>query len=249
MPALPTTGEMRFSAIRDEFNDINPVTLSHYYKDIEDIATNHIDTFPDSFNEFRLTLFRGKEKEETRYLIKLTANLSSIGDADGRGGGKTFDSIITGAKAVNLTRGVPSGDRGGQGFDNRGTHAIPSLDLPADTNNKTFYPNLILQGAVGDQIELTGESVARETSNDKSNQSWNGIKFIFWLYDGTTWANINESSINPGTATMTFTHTFNIPDMTPGAYALGFSSQYIHGDMSLPYRICSWKSYSFHVWG
>jgi len=69
MPALPTTGEIRFSAIGTEFSDPYSLTdstktirLSHYYKNIQDITTNHINTFPDSFDEFRLISFRGKER-------------------------------------------------------------------------------------------------------------------------------------------------------------------------------------------
>ena len=68
--SIPTTGELRFSAIGTEFQDTHPIRLSHYFKNIPTIDTTHINTenyplspFPDSFNEFRLSLFRGKEKD------------------------------------------------------------------------------------------------------------------------------------------------------------------------------------------
>lgn len=96
MPALPTTGEIRFSAIGTEFSDPYSLTdsartirLSHYYKNIQDIPTNHISTFPDSFNRFNLALFRGKERfieESSSPEIAPTDAQSTVTDWKGGGG-------------------------------------------------------------------------------------------------------------------------------------------------------------------
>lgn len=70
---VPDTGELRFSAIATEFEDSYPIRLSDYFKDNNStIDTSHISSFPDTGNLFRLSLFRGKQRDsdviETRTL-------------------------------------------------------------------------------------------------------------------------------------------------------------------------------------
>jgi hypothetical protein len=59
---VPDTDEVRFSAIATEFQDSHPIRLSHYFKNNSVINTSHISSFPDKGNQFRLTLFRGKQR-------------------------------------------------------------------------------------------------------------------------------------------------------------------------------------------
>ena len=102
MQEVPKTGEIRFSDIGTEFSDPYSLTdntktirLSHYYKNIQDITTNHINTFPDSFDEFRLISFREKKRfiEESSDDEELapTDAQSSITDWKGGGGNSGYE--------------------------------------------------------------------------------------------------------------------------------------------------------------
>lgn len=164
-------GEIRFSAIGTEFSDPYSLTdstktirLSHYYKNIQDIPTNHINTFTNSFDEFRLILFRGKKKiywtkgwwwrtppTDDPWDDILKADLNSFGNKIGSGG-RTYYEILSGVKAENLTKVTAA--NWGLGFDNLGTHSYSAYPEDSFTtlNNQHFYPDLVLQGAVGDSI-------------------------------------------------------------------------------------------------
>jgi hypothetical protein len=236
MPALPTTGEIRFSAIGTEFSDPYSLTdntktirLSHYYKNIQDIPTNHIDTFPNTFNEFRLTLFRGKERfiEESGddqdsgppNPPNQTPNKGTYGNITG----STSWEIITGLYANNTSR-----TEGTTSFDNRGAAGRGS-------SNNVAYMNLIIQAKPGDVLNLIG----------RINTSSNYTEYCeFWVWLGS-WSRFAEPH-----ATFSGDRDFNVNYTIPsntvaGNYALAVACSYLSLNSS---SNRSWKSYSLEIW-
>ena len=262
MPALPTTGEIRFSAIGTEFSDPYSLTdstktirLSHYYTNIPDIKTTHLAVdynppppdppFPTQLPNkdyplFKLSFFRGKER--------------FIEDSGGGGGGEEnpWDTKLT-ANLNSFGNGRGSGgrtyyeilsgvkgenldrevDKGGLGFDNLGTHTYSDSPYTSTANNQHYYPDLVLQGTNGDSIKITAHISKRYSDSHI-------VKFWFYkVFDKTGW---RIESTTPSSTATTLTYTFDIPDdVSSGAYAIGVSIEY-----SETYR--SWKSYSFHIW-
>lgn len=234
MPALPTTGEIRFSAIGTEFSDPYSLTdntktirLSHYYKNIQDITTNHINTFPDSFDEFRLISFRGKERfiedsggggSSPPNPPNQTANKGVSG-----GLGSTGYEIITGMYANNTTR-----TKGTTSFDNRGAGGRGS-------SNNVAYMNLIIQAKPGDVLNLIG----RITTNGNYTEY---CEFWVWLGSWSRFTAPNASFLG----NRDFSVNYTIPSNTvAGNYALAVACSFSSVGATT-YR--SWKSYSLEVW-
>jgi hypothetical protein len=242
MPALPTTGEIRFSAIGTEFSDPYSLTdntktirLSHYYKNIQDIPTNHIDTFPNTFNEFRLTLFRGKERfiEESGddqdsgppNPPNPTTHPTGYGDF-----GICSYEMITGMYANNTTR-----TEGTTTFDNRGATSRPSYPTNNKTNNYLKYEHLIIQAKPGDVLNLIG----------RINTSSNYTEYCeFWVWLGS-WSRFAEPNAKFA-GDRDFSVNYTIPlNTAAGNYALAVACSYAK-TYNANYR--SWKSYSLEVW-
>jgi len=216
---VPDTNEVRFSAIGTEFQDSNPIRLSHYFRNISTVDTSHISSFPNSFNEFRISSFRGKEKE---YIPggAPTPVASSIPGASGGLGSISFE-IINGLYANNETR-----SEGTTSFDNRGTGG----------DNNHSYPNLIIQAKPGDVINLIG----------RINTSGNYTEYCeFWVWLGGSWSRFS-SPVASFSGNRDFSVNYTIPTGTSaGNYAFAVACSYSSlGATS--YR--SWKSYSLHVW-
>ncbi|MDB4613934.1 hypothetical protein OAH43_00215 [bacterium] len=236
MPALPTTGEIRFSAIGTEFSDpysltdsTKTVRLSHYYKNIQDITTNHINTFPDSFESFRLISFRGKERfieQESDDEDSGPPNPPNQTPNKGTSGniqGSTGYEIITGLYANNTSR-----TEGTTSFDNRGATGN-------GTNNNVAYMNLIIQAKPGDVLNLIGRI--------RTNGNWKEY-CEFWVWLGS-WSKITHQY-----ATFSGDKDFNINYTIPsntvaGNYALAVACSYwvLNSTWNR-----SWKSYSLEIW-
>ena len=239
MPALPTTGEIRFSAIGTEFSDPYSLTdntktirLSHYYKNIQDITTNHINTFPDSFDEFRLISFRGKERfiEESSDDEELAPtgppnppNQTPNKGTSGNIKGSTYYEIITGLYANNTSR-----TEGTTSFDNRGAAG-------RNSSNNVAYMNLIIQAKPGDVLNLIGRINTSGTYREY-------CEFWVWLGSWSRFTSPNASF----RGNKDFSVNYTIPSNTvAGNYALAVACSYSSVGSS-SYR--SWKSYSLEVW-
>lgn len=217
---VPDTGELRFSVIATEFEDDNPIRLSHYFKNVTTVDTSYISSFPNTFNEFKLSLFRGKKKGPP------TPVASSIPDHEGLVG-TTYFEIITGLYANNITR-----SEGTTSFDNRGTTDV-------DSDNNVSYPNLIIQAKPGDVINLIG----------RVKSKWRSTQICeFWVWLGSSWSNFESLEASFGGSTQynnDFSVNYTIPPSTvAGNYAFAVAS-YAKG---YPHQYRSWKSYSLHVW-
>tara|TARA_B110000114_G_C14974522_1_gene349895 strand:+ start:60 stop:869 length:810 start_codon:yes stop_codon:yes gene_type:complete len=269
MPALPTTGEIRFSAIGTEFSDPYSLTdstktirLSHYYTNIpivggnDGIDTTHLatdanppvqDPFPISFNPFSLELFRGKERF-----------IEDSGGGGGGGGGEEnpWDTKLT-ANLISYRNA-------------RGSGGVTYYEILSGVKGENLDREVDKGGLGFDNLGTHAYSPA-PSHNDANNQHYypnlvlqgttsDSIKITariskrsrfdehivkFWVYkvfNDTGWGSPRFTT-DRGTAT-TLTYTFDIPeDVSPGAYAIGVSIEYA---TSGNYR--SWKSYSFHIW-
>lgn len=236
MPVLPTTGEIRFSAIGTEFEDEYSLTdnnktirLSHYYANIQDIPTNHINTFPDSFNEFKLSLFHGKAKfveEDSDDEVSGPPNppiqTGNKGVSGGLGNNTGYE-IITGMYANNTSR-----TEGTTSFDNRGGAGRWS-------SGNVAYMNLIIQAKPGDVLNLIG----------RINTNGNFKEYCeFWVWLGS-WSRFTAPQAT-FRGNRDFNVNYTIPSSTvAGNYALAVVCSWSYAGNPY-YR--SWKSYSLQVW-
>lgn len=221
---VPTTGELRFSAIATEFQDTHPIRLSHYFKNNSVINTSHISSFPNTYNEFRLSLFYGKDNNSDGSDIVPEPVESPTKPIAGDLGSTTNYEIITGLYANNTTR-----SEGTTTFDNRGATGRGS-------SNNVSYPNLIIQARPGDVINLIG----------RINTDGNYREYCeFWVWLEGSWSRF-ASPVAQFYGNRDFSVYYTIPDNTiPGNYNFAVAcSYYTLGSSN--YR--SWKSYSLHVW-
>ena len=258
---VPSSGEVRFSAIGTEFEDSNPIRLSHYFKNILTVNTNHISSFPNSFNEFRLSLFRGKEKfieDQGSDLYPPTPQQTNFADLGiNLNDGNTINNyrtntnyeIISGLRAKNITYTLDNDVL----FDNRteeqNNHGFYALSSATQNNYKTF-PDLIIQARAGDSLELTARIVAKSGYSEKCKLWFWDHSILKWKHIETKNATLNSPYTYYYAAYRTYYYhyyhdyvfIYKIPDDTPpGNYGIAFACEYSSG-----YR--SWKSYSLHVW-
>lgn len=236
MPALPTTGEIRFSAIGTEFSDPYSLTdntktirLSHYYKNIQDITTNHINTFPDSFDEFRLISFRGKERfiEESSDDEELapTDAQSSITDWKGGGGNSGYE-WLHGVKIAVKDRTTIQ-------------HATERLG-PIDELNRGKVSArddrriVKIHARTTDRLIITGVIVQNGTyKNDNRRIS------VYVKKPGINWTHYGSSGWQQGSKT----HNVEIATPSVGVYAIIVAGYYSNVD--------SWgsvKKYTLEIW-
>lgn len=243
MPALPTTGEIRFSAIGTEFEDEYSLTdntktirLSHYYANIQDIPTNHINTFPDSFNEFKLSLFHGKAKfveessdDEEPSPTDAPPPEKTVPFPDPEGGTAQLGNVTyewaQGLEVTNITGSARNADNAYNYFKKL---------MPQQINMDTS-PETILQAKRGDKIKVK--------TFQYTGGYWQWV--IIWLYTGSSWLKLDVKVTN--SSSHEFNNRYTI-DLAPGNYAIGLSiNYYSNGENHKQHR--SWRAFSLHVWG
>lgn len=127
---LPTTGQISFQDIQDEFGGEHPIALDEYYSDSSSGFTTGVDGIPISGTEIGLAAFRGKEKPSvvTEKTVTLTHD-------------NTFDAPGIQSKGTNYTSVLS-----------------PEIQLPSDFQTLIewslrltgIYNNLSSKGSTGD---------------------------------------------------------------------------------------------------
>jgi len=243
MSVLPTTGEMRFSAIGTEFSDPYSLTdsaktirLSHYFKNIQHIPTSHINTFPNSFDKFKLSLFRGKQ----RFIPPppLPEQTDPFPEPQGaeEGFGNVAGYMAEGLEVTNLTGIVRNPNNSNNSF----------IKIINDLDNNVTSPETILQAIRGDIIKV--KTFQRTFYHGSEYAKWLAWVYI-WLYNGSSWIKLDR--VRTSLLSYEFENRYRI-DLEPGNYAIGMSLSRWHyndpdGDyIDASYR--SWRAFSVHVW-
>lgn len=232
---IPTTGELRFSAIGTEFQDTHPIQLSHYFKNITTIDTSHINTenypnspFPDTFNEFRLSLFRGKEKNIVFVEPSPTNQISTITD---------WKAIANFANdsAVEWLNGVII-------INNRlKEHETEILEIDdsnrGKVNTRDDRRSLRIHARTTDILRITGYIGVSDHYGDPRRIS------VYYKGVNTPWIHVGTSGLQMGVATHNV--TFNIPylNLTVGIYAIEIIGYY-NDDTNYG----STKKYTLEIW-
>ena len=244
-------GEIRFSAIGTEFSDPYSLTdstqtirLSHYYKNIQDIPTNHINTFPNSFDEFRLILFHGKkrfieESSDDEEPISSPPPPEESFDSSGNpmkmqgGWGKTFWEYTKGLEITNLT---------GRDRNHPNNYFNRMTDNDATTPVR-YLPQYIIQAQAGDILQINSQ---QKTAGYAHVSIW--IWINGWMGGKEVEVDGEHPYYKKTTATYYSFPKYQIPMTTPpGKYAIGFSVSWAGRGVDDEYYR-SWRQYSLQVW-
>ena len=232
MPPLPMTGEIKFSAIGQEFedeysltDDTKTIRLSHYYKDINHIPTNHISKFPTTFNPFKLSLFRGEENESSIVIIPPSpidaqSTITSWSEDFSNSGIEWLDGVT-----INNNR-------------NTQQHAKERLEPINDINRgkvstRDDRRSQIIHARSGDTLTITGKIKVSSYAED--------TRRISGYYKGpnnNNWITFATSNGQPGNATHTITFS-NFPPV--GIYAIVIAGYYNN-------YYGSQKKYTLEIW-
>jgi hypothetical protein len=222
MPMPDVGDELRFSRIGTEFEDSNPIRLSHYFKNNSVINTSHISSFPDTYNEFKLSFFYGVSKEVV-VDSSPTNNQSTITDWIG-GDGNSSIEWLHGVRILN----------------NRTTKENESeiLDVNELTRGKVSGRDdrreKIIHARSGDTLRITGVIRVSSYFSDRRRIS------VYYKGISTGWNHIGTSGWQSGNYTHEITFNVNLP---VGIYAI-----LIAGYFSSMYSWGSVKKYTLEVW-
>jgi hypothetical protein len=251
MPALPTTGEIRFSAIGTEFSDpysetdsTKTIRLSHYYTNIpsvggnDGIDTTHLatdanppvqDPFPMSFNPFSLELFRGKERfiedsgdnEEPAP----TDAQSTVIDWKGGGGSSSLE-WLDGVKIAVKDRTTRE-------------HATERLG-PIDELNRGKVKGQDDRRSVKIHARTTDRLIITGVIRQNGSYPYDNRRITVYLKKPTTgWEDYGSSGWQEGSKT----HIVEIATPSVGVYAIIVAGYYSNAD--------SWgsvKKYTLEIW-
>tara|TARA_B110000259_G_scaffold187677_1_gene242804 strand:- start:5342 stop:6112 length:771 start_codon:yes stop_codon:yes gene_type:complete len=255
MPALPTTGEIRFSAIGTEFSDPYSLTdstktirLSHYYTNIPDIKTTHLAVdynpptpdppFPtqlpnNDYPLFKLSFFRGKE----RFIEQTDDEEEPTGPPPPEQSFDIYGNRITmqgssGLTGWEYTKGLEITNLTGRDRNHPNNYFNRRIDT--QSYPVRYLPQYIIQAQAGDILQINSE---QKTAGNAHVSIW------IWINGWRPSILYKETS-----ATYYSFPQYQIPVNTPpGKYAIGFSVSWANRTVEDPYYR-SWRQYSLQVW-
>lgn len=219
---VPTTGELRFSAIATEFQDTHPIRLSHYFKNNSVINTSHISSFPNTYNEFRLSFFYGVQKDVIVESYP-TNTQSTITDWVGGEGNSSYE-WLNGVRIQNIRTTKE--------------HESEILDVNelnrGKVNNRDDRRSKIIHARSGDRLTITGVIRVSSYYNDSRRIS------VYYKGISTGWNHIGTSDLQVGNSTHVITFNVNLP---VGIYVILIAGYYITKE-----NWGSVKKYTLEIW-